>query len=114
MSRESIKPPPTSSNSLSSVLNYINAKIQVKINECCLKEEKFTFNHNTVVNIYTVYEINLWPFNPHMHKMGPRGHKHYIFGKQFYSKNARMVKFHEFLHFSCQKIYDIIILPEVD
>ena len=50
----------------------------------------------------------------HMHKMGPRGQKHYIFGDQFYSKNARILRFHEFLHFYAMKTYDIIILPEVD
>ena len=27
-----------------------------------LKEDKFTFTHKTAVNIYIVYEINLWPF----------------------------------------------------
>ena len=84
MSRESIKPPPATSNSLSSALNYIHAKMQIKINGSCLKEETLTFNHNTVVNIYTVYQINSWSFNPHIHEMGPRGHKHYNFGKQFF------------------------------
>ena len=34
-----------------------------------------------------------------MHKMGPRGAKHYIFGDQFYSKNARKRRFHIFLNF---------------
>ena len=29
----------------------------------------------------------------------PRGHKHYIFGSQFYSKNASKLKFHVFLYF---------------
>ena len=28
-------------------------------------------------------------FNRHMHKIGPRGSKHYIIGNHFYSKNAR-------------------------
>ena len=27
----------------------------------CLKQYKFTFNHKTVVNIYVLHEINLWP-----------------------------------------------------
>ena len=27
--------------------------------------------------------------NPHMHKMGPRGPKHCIFGDQFYSKKCQ-------------------------
>ena len=25
----------------------------------CLKHEKVTFNHNTILNFYVVYEINL-------------------------------------------------------
>ena len=27
----------------------------------CLKQEKLTFTHKEVVNIYIVYEINFWP-----------------------------------------------------
>ena len=38
--------------------------------------------------------------NPHMHKMGPRGS---IFGDQFYPKNVRRLRFHEFLHFYVRK-----------
>ena len=37
--------------------------------------------------------------NPHMHKMGPLGLKHYSFGHQFYSKNVRMVRLNEFFNF---------------
>ena len=28
----------------------------------CLKQDKLTFNHKAVVNIYIVYKINLWSF----------------------------------------------------
>ena len=42
-------------------------------------------------------------FNPHMHKMGPRRRKHYIFGNQFYSKNARRLRFQVFIHFNARK-----------
>ena len=52
-------------------------------------------------------------FDPHMYKMVPRGLKYYILGNQLYSKNAKMLRFHEIL-FLCQKTYGIIILPEVD
>ena len=38
-----------------------------------------------------------------MHKMGPQGPKHYIFGDQFYSKNAKKIIFHVFLHFNAKK-----------
>ena len=39
-------------------------------------------------------------FNPHMHKMGPQGPKHYIFGDLFCSK--RGLRFHVFLHFNAR------------
>ena len=35
--------------------------------------------------------------------LGPRGPKHYIFGNQFYSKNAKKLRFHVFLHFHARK-----------
>ena len=38
-----------------------------------------------------------------MHKMGPQGPKHYTFGDHFYSKNARKLKLHVFLHFNARK-----------
>ena len=43
-------------------INYINTEIRVKFNESCLKQEEITFTHKKVVNIYIVYEINLWSF----------------------------------------------------
>ena len=42
-------------------------------------------------------------FNPHMHKMGPRRPKHYIFGNQFNSKNARGISFNVLFHFNARK-----------
>ena len=41
--------------------------------------------------------VTVITFNPHMHKMGPQGPKHNIFGDHFYSKNARKLRFHVFL-----------------
>ena len=38
--------------------------------------------------------------------MDPRGPKHYIFGDHFYSKNARKLRFHVFLHFDAGKNYN--------
>ena len=40
---------------------------------------------------------------PHMHKMGPRRPKRYIFGDHFYSKKAKKVRFHVFFHFNAGK-----------
>ena len=38
-----------------------------------------------------------------MPKMSPWGPKHYIFGDHFYSKKARRLRFHVFLHFNARK-----------
>ena len=46
---------------------------------------------------------NYYYYNPHMHKMGPQGSKHYIFGDRFYSKNARKLKCYASLHFNARK-----------
>ena len=37
-------------------------KLKIKFDDQCLKQDKVTFKHKTVVNIYIVYEINLWPY----------------------------------------------------
>ena len=39
-------------------LNYLGAKIRVKFNGGCLKQDKITFTHGTIVNICIVYEIS--------------------------------------------------------
>ena len=51
----------------------------------------------------TCFYLILSFFNPHMHKMVPRRPKYYIFGNQFYPKNARRLRFHVFLHFNARK-----------
>ena len=38
-------------------LDCVDTKARVKFNEHFLKQEKITFNHGKIVNIYTVYEI---------------------------------------------------------
>ena len=58
LSTESIKPPATSDNSLSPALSYYGTKTKVKFTGSCLKQNKVTFNHKKVVNIYNVYELN--------------------------------------------------------
>ena len=56
MSDESIKPPTTSNKVLNPLVDYVGTKIRVKFNGDCLKQEKITFNHGKIVNIYIVYE----------------------------------------------------------
>ena len=58
LSDEIIKSPATSGNSLSPSLNYIDFRLKIKFDGQCLKQDKVTFNHKTIVNIYIVYEIN--------------------------------------------------------
>ena len=57
MSDESIKPSSTPNKMLNPSLDYVGTKVRVKCNEDCLKQEKITFNHGKIVNIYIVYEI---------------------------------------------------------
>ena len=47
-----------SSYSITSELSYYGSKIRVKFSRSCIKQDKATYNHGTIVNIYTVYEIS--------------------------------------------------------
>ena len=60
MSDESIKPPSTSDYSLAPLLSYIGTKTKVKFVGSSLKQDKIKFTHGKTVNIYIVYEMNLW------------------------------------------------------
>ena len=63
MSHESIKPLTTSKDSLSPALNYISTKIRLKVDGSCSNQDKLSYTHKTVINIFIVYEIRFWPFN---------------------------------------------------
>ena len=54
MSDEVIKP---SDNSLALTLRYDNKRMYLEFNEGCLKQDKFTYNHGKIVNIYIVYDL---------------------------------------------------------
>ena len=60
LSDKSIKHPAVSNNSLCPAINHFDIILQVKPYENCLKQEKVTFIHRKVVNVYNIYEINLW------------------------------------------------------
>ena len=62
LSDGSINPPTTSDNSLAPALSYIGNKTRVKVDGGCLKQDKIAFTHRKIVNIYIVYEINLWNY----------------------------------------------------
>ena len=54
LSVETIKPPVTSDNSLTQVLNYYGTKTRVKFTGSCLKQPKISYTHGKVVNIFIV------------------------------------------------------------
>ena len=57
LSDESIKPPTTSNNILTPALNYHGTKTKVSFSRACLRQDKVTFNHGKIVDIYIVYKI---------------------------------------------------------
>ena len=57
ISDENIKSPATINNILNPLLEYGN-KLKLKLNGRCLKQDKITYNHEKIVNIYIVYEIS--------------------------------------------------------
>ena len=58
LSDESIKPPTTSNKMLNPSLDFVGTKARVKFNGDCLKQDKISFDHGKIVNIYIVYEID--------------------------------------------------------
>ena len=58
LSTEVIKPTSTFDNSLKPTLSYyLASRIRVKFSGSCLKQDKITFTHGKVVNIYIVCEL---------------------------------------------------------
>ena len=57
LSDESIKPPPTSDNSLTPLIDYYGYNIRVKFNGSILRQPKVSYTHEKTVNIYIVYEL---------------------------------------------------------
>ena len=59
-----IKPPSTSNNSLTPIINYYyQVKIRVKLTGSCLKQDRGIFNPGKVVNIYIVYKLGASAFS---------------------------------------------------
>ena len=57
MSNENVKLPKTPNNNLYSNLYYQGTKTIVSFPGVCLKQDKVTFNHGKIVNIYIVYKL---------------------------------------------------------
>ena len=58
LSDENVAAPTTSDYSLNPQLSYIYAKISVEFKGSYLKEDKITYTHGKIINIYIVGEIS--------------------------------------------------------
>ena len=57
LAAESIKPSTTSDNILTPALNYYGNRVRVKFNGNRLRQQKVSYTHLNIVNIWTVYEL---------------------------------------------------------
>ena len=88
LSAESIKPFPTSDNSLTPLIDYYNYNIRVKFNGSILRQPKVTYTHGKIVNIYIVYELGA----SSSHVNDPTL-KNCLFGAVTLTKNADIDKY---------------------
>ena len=57
LSDENIKAPTTSTKIFNPALNFVGIKARVQFSGDCLKQEKITYSHKKIVNIYIVYGL---------------------------------------------------------
>ena len=60
MPDEKINSIKTFNHSITPDLDYCGTKARVEFNESCLKQDKVTFNHGKIVNIYIVYDLSMY------------------------------------------------------
>ena len=58
LSDKTVKPSTTSGYKLHPKTNYYGAKTRLEFRGSCLKQDKSTFNHGKIVNIYIAYELD--------------------------------------------------------
>ena len=87
-SDEKISSIKTSNHSITPNLSYYGTKTRVGFNRSCLKQDKATFNHGKIVNIYIVYEISK---NVNIRDYPALGNC--LFGELRLTKNADINKF---------------------
>ena len=95
-----------SKNEFSSLWNFFHRVCIVMArrlsvsNLFCLQNH---FSYKDVPHLITSFhQIRKTAFNPHMHKMGLQGPKHYVWWP-YLLKKARKLRFHVFLHFNPRK-----------
>ena len=87
-SSESIRPPTTSDNSLTPILNYYGTKTRVKLSRSCLKQSKSSYTHGKIVNICIIYELGVSSSNDNDHTL-----KNCLFGAVTLTKNSDIEKY---------------------
>ena len=58
MSDERLNSNTASNFTITPELSFYGAKTRVEFNESCLKQDKVTYSHGVIVNIYIVYDIS--------------------------------------------------------
>ena len=88
LSDETIKLPATSDNNLNPLIDYVDGKIRLKFNGGCLKQPKIQYTHETILNIYIVYELGACGSNDSDPTL-----KNSLFGAVTLMKNADIDKY---------------------
>ena len=88
ISDKTIKPPTTSNNSLTPLVDYLSHKISIKFMGSCLKQPKISYTHGTIVNIYIVFELGASGSNDSDPTL-----KSCLFGAVTLTKNADIDKY---------------------
>ena len=88
LSDETIKPPATSDNTLTPLIDYCGNKVNVKFYGTILRQPEMSYTHGTTVNIYIVYELGTFS----SHTDDPTL-QNCLFGAVMLTKNADIDKY---------------------
>ena len=88
ISAETIKPPSTSDNSLTLLIDYVVNEIRLKFSGSCLKQPKLQYTHGTIVDIYIVYKLGASGSDDNDPTL-----KNCLFGAVTWTKNADIDKY---------------------
>ena len=88
LSAETIKPPSTSDNSLTLLIDYVGNKIRFKFSGSCLKQPKPEYTQGAIVNIYIVCELGVPGSNNNYPTL-----QNCLFGAVSLTKNADIDKY---------------------
>ena len=88
LSDQTIKPPSTADNSLTALVSHYGTKMKVQFSGSCLKQPKTSYTHETIVNIYNIYELGASGSNDNGLTL-----KNGLFGAATLTKNTAINKY---------------------